>query len=89
MSSKLPKEILYRKKIGFPVPLHNWFGGKFKKYAKKILLSKVAKNRGIYNISNIKKMLDSKGLHKDCNLSMKIWMLVNLELFSKEYFDNK
>ena len=70
------------------MPLHNWFEGKLKEYAKKILLSKAAKSRGIFNIGNIKKMLNSDRLHKDHNFAMKIWMLVNLELFSKEYFDN-
>ena len=47
--NKLPNEILYRKKVGFPVPLHNWFDGKFKKYAKTILLGSAAKSRKIYN----------------------------------------
>ena len=86
--NELPKDILYRKKAGFPVPLHDWLGGKFRKYAKKILLSKAAKNRKIYNIDNIKKILDSDELHADHGFAMKIWMLVNLELFSREYFDN-
>ncbi len=86
--NKLPNEILYRKKVGFPVPLHNWFDGKFKKYAKTILLGSAAKSRKIYNIGNIKKMLNNDRLHKDHDFAMKIWMLVNLELFSQEYFDN-
>jgi asparagine synthase (glutamine-hydrolysing) len=85
--NKLPNEILYRKKVGFPVPLHNWFDGKFKKYAKTILLSDTAKNRKIYNLNNIKKMLNNGNFHKDNDAAMKIWMLINLELFNKEYFD--
>mgnify|MGYP000232826500 CR=1 FL=1 len=87
--NKLPNEILYRKKSGFPVPLHDWLGGKFRKYTKNILLSRVAKNRKIYNIDNIKKILDSDSdkLREDHRFAMKIWMLVNLELFIGEYFD--
>ena len=85
--NKLPNEILYRKKLGFPVPLNDWLGGKFRKYTKNILLSRVAKNRKIYNIDNIKKILDSDKLREDHGFAMKIWMLVNLELFIREYFD--
>ena len=87
--NKLPNEILYRKKSGFPVPLDDWLSGKFRKYTKNILSSRVAKNRKIYNIDNIKKILDSDSdkLREDHRFAMKIWMLVNLELFIGEYFD--
>ena len=47
----LPKEIIYRKKMGFPVPLNAWFGGNFIKYAKKILLSKEASTRGFFSMT--------------------------------------
>jgi len=83
----LPKEILYRKKMGFPVPLNNWFGGQFNEYAKKILLSAEAQSRNLYNIENIKEWLDSDKLSTDHSFAMKIWMLINLELFNKKYFN--
>jgi asparagine synthase (glutamine-hydrolysing) len=82
----IPKEVLYRKKMGFPVPLNDWFGGHFNAYAKKILLSEEAKARGIYNIENIEKWLNSDRLSEDHSFAMKIWMLINLELFAKRYF---
>ena len=82
----IPKEVLYRKKMGFPVPLNKWFGGDFNEYAKKILLSEEAKERNIYNIKNIETVLNSDQLKKDHSLAMKIWMLVNLEIFSKNNF---
>ena len=82
----IPKEILYRKKMGFPVPLHKWFSGKFNSYAKEILLSKEAKERGIYNIKNIEKCLNSEKLSTDHSFAIKIWMLINLEIFNKKYF---
>jgi len=81
----LPKEVLYRKKMGFPVPLNKWFGGHFNEYAKSILLSKEAKERGIYNIENIERWLDSDKLSKEHSFAMKIWMLINIELFMKKY----
>ena len=81
----IPNEVLYRKKMGFPVPLSNWFGGHFNDYAKKVLLSKEAKERGIYNIGNIEKWLNSDKLSQDHGFAMKIWMLINLEIFCTKY----
>ena len=81
----IPNEVLYRKKMGFPVPLNNWFGGHFNDYAKKVLLSKEAKERGIYNIGNIEKWLNSDKLSQDHGFAMKIWMLINLEIFCTKY----
>ena len=83
----LPKEVLYRKKMGFPVPLNRWFGGEFNSYAKRILLSKKAINGGIYNREYIKEILNSNLLFENHSLAMKIWMLINIELFVRKYFD--
>ena len=84
----IPDSILYRKKMGFPVPINRWFGDDFNNYAKKILLSDVAKKRGLYNIPIIKKWLNSGKLYRDHGFAMKIWMLINLELFNIKYFDS-
>jgi asparagine synthase (glutamine-hydrolysing) len=82
----IPNEILYRKKMGFPVPLNNWFGGDFNNYAKKLLLSNKAKERNLYNIDNIEKWLQDDRLSSDHSFAMKIWMLINIELFMERYF---
>jgi asparagine synthase (glutamine-hydrolysing) len=83
---KIPSEVLYRKKLGFPVPLNNWFGGNFNSYARSILLSEIALNRGIYNLEGIQEWLDNSQMSNDHGHAMKIWMLINLELFLKKYF---
>ena len=82
----LPDKILYRKKVGFPVPLNEWFGGSFNSYAKEILLNDKARSRGIYNIKEIEERLNSNILYEDHSYAMKIWMLINIELFLKKYF---
>lgn len=83
----LPHEILYRKKMGFPVPLNKWFGGDFNQYARNVLLSDEAKARQIYNIVNIEDWLNNDKLGVEHGFAMKIWMLINVELFIKNYFD--
>jgi asparagine synthase (glutamine-hydrolysing) len=86
---KVNGKILYRKKIGFPVPLNNWLGGNFKDYAKSCLLSEESKKRGIYNISGIQEWINSPRMIENHSHAMKIWMLINLELFFKKYFGEK
>jgi asparagine synthase (glutamine-hydrolysing) len=81
----LPEEVLYRRKMGFPVPLNDWFGGRFRDYARDHLLSARAAQRGIYNAIGIREILDGNALEDDHALAMKIWMLVNLELFCEAY----
>jgi len=83
----LPREVLYRQKIGFPVPLNNWFCGKFNEYSKKILLSEEARSRGLYNTNNIEKKINNYNISIDNNCAMQLWMLINLELFNRRYFN--
>lgn len=78
----LPKAILERKKIGFPVPLDNWFKGRFQNYAKNILLDRKTTERGIFN----KEYLGSGEFLRDLS-GINIWMMINLELFLRKYFD--
>jgi asparagine synthase (glutamine-hydrolysing) len=87
--SIIPSEILFRKKVGFPVPLNKWFGGDFNDYAKSILLSSVAINRGLYNNKNIETLLNDEISLKNHRSSMILWMLINLELFNRQYIDEK
>jgi len=84
----IPNNVLFRKKVGFPVPLDEWFGGNFNQYARKILLSDKAKDRGLYNIKNIQQWLNKDKLSVSHAFAMKIWMLVNVELFSLRYIDD-
>lgn len=82
----LPERVLYRKKMGFPVPLDRWFGGGFKNYARDLLFSKQALSRGLYNQQGIENWLQGDKMLHSHSAAMKIWMLTNLELFMRAYF---
>ena len=86
---KVPEDILYRKKMGFPVPVHQWFGGKFNDYAKQTLLDEKVKKRGIFNTKKIEEWLANSDNFKSHQFGLKIWMLINLELWFREYFDEE
>jgi asparagine synthase (glutamine-hydrolysing) len=81
-------EVLYRKKMGFPVPLNDWFGGSFNAYAKEILLDPSTINRGELNKNEIEKLLNDQNLKTNHSDAMHMWMLINNELFNRKYFSN-
>jgi asparagine synthase (glutamine-hydrolysing) len=85
--TEIPDEVLYRKKMGFPVPLLRWFGGEFRNQASDLLLSARAQARGLYNNESITQWLNDGRLEQSNADAMKIWMLVNLEIFIRKYFD--
>lgn len=85
--SDLPKEVVWRKKLGFPVPIHKWFGKTFRDFAKDIFLSHEARQRGIYNIKFLEQILNGSEVEKNHKLGLKLWMLLNLELWFRKYID--
>jgi len=80
----IPKEILDRKdKIGFAVPLDKLYKNKVvKNFLREILLGKKAKERAIYNIAGIEKLLESEK-----EFGRQIWGLLCLELWFQIFID--
>ena len=73
----LPETIINRKKVGFPVPLQNWFSGPMKSHAKDVLLSRDAKSRNIFSRKKVKDLL--KNIEANNQNGMTVWMLINVE----------
>ena len=78
LADDLPKDIIYRKKHGFSVPLARWFQGDLKDYASQMLLdSEMNKNLG-FNEEYIKKLLPtSKGFRRSGD-AFRVWRLLVL-----------
>lgn len=80
----LDNETLYRKKMGFPVPLSKWFGGKFREYAASRILSGHLVKEQIINKNYVAQLLKEDSLARNQSLAMNIWMLLNIEIFLEE-----
>ncbi|MFR1380507.1 MAG: asparagine synthase (glutamine-hydrolyzing) [Clostridium neonatale] len=73
----LPNEIIYRKKMGFPIPLNDYKDVMIKKYYENL------KNEKWLKIDNDKVFLEELNcLH---NSGQVLWMLINLMKFCKKY----
>jgi len=80
----LPKSILYRKKMGFSIPLQNWFLGSLSEYTKSVLLNKNGFVKKVIGENYILEMLSHHSLKND--YGPKLWNLLSLELWYRSYF---
>ena len=86
MEGILPKNILYRRKMGFGVPLVHWFKNDLVSYARDILLSQQARERGLFNPLQVEKLLvDHQKSGRD--LSARIWALLFFEHWCRNWMD--
>ena len=82
---KIPPKILNRRdKMGFPVPLKEWFDGPLKEFVHDIFSSQIAKTRGFYDPQKV--LLN---LNKSPQFSRKVWGLLSLELWYREFHDKQ
>jgi len=84
MEPYLPRDVIYRTKKGFPVPIAGWFRNGLHGLAIEMLLSPHAKVRTYLNQDNIGKMLQ---WHKSgtWDLSNELWGLLILEYWMREF----
>jgi asparagine synthase (glutamine-hydrolysing) len=79
----IPELILNRKdKMGFPTPLAQWTKGHANVFVKDVLLSKQARERGLYNMGAIEKAISSER-----EFGRVVWGLLCLELWHRIYID--
>lgn len=74
----LPNEIIERKKVGFPVPLTEWFHN-LEQIARDILHKAPWLNQGIIN-----DLIDES--RSGIRSGQVLWMFINIEIFRKKYF---
>jgi len=79
----IPRQIIERKdKMGFPVPITEWFKAGLNGFVRDILLSRCARNRGIYNIKGIE-----KAISKEAKFDRQVWGALCLELWFNNFID--
>ncbi len=84
MRNELPTEILERKnKMGFPVPLNDWMQDELKDFIGDLFSTEKAKSRGYFNNDEI-----LNGLKSESKFGRKVWGLLSLEIWHKQFYDN-
>jgi asparagine synthase (glutamine-hydrolysing) len=86
MASRLPADILSRRKMGFGVPLGAWFRGELRDMTHDLLLDPRTRQRGIFRTSWVDELLrDHESGRRDC--SARLWAMLCLELWMRRWAD--
>jgi len=85
-NSVIPENILKRKKTGFGVPLSRWFRQDLKDYISDILLSQKSLEREYLKPDSIRTLL-SEHVSGRIDHSPRLWTLLMLELWHREFID--
>jgi asparagine synthase (glutamine-hydrolysing) len=79
----IPKPVLERRdKMGFPVPLKEWFGGPLKDFVTSVFTEQKAHGRPHIHSDVVLMNLD-----RGAPFSRKIWGLMSLELWTQRFHD--
>ena len=82
----LPDELLDRPKMGFSVPLPDWFRGPARDMPRDILLDPHSLGRGLFREAAVRRIIDDHQAGTADN-APKIWTLIQLELWLRTYVD--
>ena len=82
----LPREILRRRKMGFPVPFGLWMRGPSAALAREVLLDRRSRERGIVNTAAVERLLAAHAAG-EVDGGDALWSLLNLELWYRTFVD--
>ncbi|MBN4079051.1 amidotransferase 1, exosortase A system-associated [Beggiatoa alba] len=82
----LSNEILYRRKMGFAVPLAAWFRGPLRERVRTAILGPTLQDSGLFNHNVLQKILD-KHLSGQRDYSAPLWSLLMFESFLRNVLD--
>lgn len=79
----LPKEILYRPKMGFSIPLSAWFRGPLQERVRLSILNEVMADSGLFDMAFLKTMLDQHQAGRR-DYGAGLWSLLMYESFLRQ-----
>jgi len=84
MKYLLPEHILHRPKVGFRVPVNEWFQTTMRDYLYDHLTGQDSRTRGYYHQQRLMQILDEHTSGRQ-NHEKLLWCLLNLEIWHREY----
>jgi len=85
MRGVLPDHIIDRPKQGFAVPLAQWLRKDLAVFARDILLSPTARQRGVFNLRQVERLLQLNDRGR--SLDLQLWTILSLELWCRRFLD--
>ena len=82
----VPPEVIYRRKMGFGVPVGKWFRSELKDYVRDVLLSERSLKRGIIKPEKIEQYVNEH-TSGQFDHAFPVWSLLMLELWFQRFID--
>lgn len=86
LQKMVPLKNLNRPKMGFGVPIGNWFRNQMKKFLGETLLSDRALSRGLFKRAEVQRMYDMH-VNSERDYAHQLWTLLMLELWFQRFID--
>jgi asparagine synthase (glutamine-hydrolysing) len=87
LSQKIPKEIVNRKKTGFPVPYESWLRNDLKSVVWDLLMDRRTVERGYFRRDAVEGLLRANS--NGSNYSKEIFSLLSLELWQRTFLESE
>jgi asparagine synthase (glutamine-hydrolysing) len=85
VSDVIPSEVLGRRKVGFDTPAEPWMRDKHPEFVRELLLSKSARERGLYDTAAIEQLLAAP--RRPYWFDM-VWKLASIEAWATTFLDS-
>jgi len=82
----LPAPIVRRKKMGFGVPIAEWFRGELKDYVRDVLLDSRTLQRGYFRAEAVRELV-AEHVARRFDHGYRLWSLLMLELWHRRFVD--
>ncbi|HQZ97925.1 MAG TPA: asparagine synthase (glutamine-hydrolyzing) [Pyrinomonadaceae bacterium] len=82
----VPREVIYRRKMGFGVPIGKWFRGEMKDFVRGVLLSERSLKRGIVKPDILERYVNEH-IAGERDHSFQLWTFLMLELWFQRFID--
>ena len=84
MKDKIPKNIVYRAKKGFGMPVAKWIREELKDFTLELFIEKKIKEQGIFNYSYVKQLLQEHFAGRKDNRKL-IWTLIVFQMWARKW----
>ncbi len=83
----LPQDVIYRRKVGFTVPLTRWFRGPWRGLLDDVLLSERCLGRGYYDPDAVRSIVASH-VQGRVDREQGIWLMLSTEIWHRLFVDD-
>jgi asparagine synthase (glutamine-hydrolysing) len=83
----LPKDVIWRRKAGFGAPVRSWLVGDLKPMVEDLLSPETVASRGLFEPDEVQRLIRANEAGAEDN-ALRLWALLNLELWQREFVDS-